>query len=62
MCSRLTSGVIVISYYYDFQKLAGTIYTAAKEIEEAGGRALALAVDVRDEESVKAAVAKAVSQ
>ncbi|SDQ82433.1 NAD(P)-dependent oxidoreductase [Pseudovibrio sp. Tun.PSC04-5.I4] len=33
-------------------KLEGTIYTAAKEIEEAGGQALPLVVDVRDEESV----------
>lgn len=33
-------------------KLEGTIYTAAKEIEEAGGQALPLVVDVRDEENV----------
>ncbi len=33
-------------------KLPGTIYTAAKEIEEAGGTALPLVVDVRDELSV----------
>jgi citronellol/citronellal dehydrogenase len=37
-------------------KLAGTIHTAAREIEQAGGRALALVVDVRDEASVAAAV------
>jgi citronellol/citronellal dehydrogenase len=30
-------------------KLPGTIHTAAKEIEAAGGRALPLVVDVRDE-------------
>ena len=41
-------------------KLPGTIYTAAKEIEAAGGRALPLAVDIRDEAAVLAAVAKAV--
>jgi citronellol/citronellal dehydrogenase len=40
-------------------KLAGTIYTAAKEIEQAGGRALPLVVDVRDEEAVKTAIDKA---
>jgi citronellol/citronellal dehydrogenase len=39
-------------------KLPGTIHTAAKEIEAAGGRALPLAVDVRDEEAVKAAIEK----
>jgi citronellol/citronellal dehydrogenase len=37
-------------------KLPGTIYTAAKEIEDAGGKALPLIVDVRDEASVQAAV------
>lgn len=37
-------------------KLPGTIHTAAAEIEALGGRALALAVDIRDEEQVAAAV------
>jgi len=37
-------------------KLEGTIYSAAAEIEKAGGRALPLAVDVRDEAAVKAAL------
>lgn len=37
-------------------KLQGTIYTAAEEIERAGGRALALVVDVRDEEAVRNAI------
>jgi citronellol/citronellal dehydrogenase len=41
-------------------KLPGTIYTAATEIEAAGGRALPLAVDIREEAAVLAAVAKAV--
>jgi len=36
--------------------LPGTIYTAAKEIEDAGGKALPLIVDVRDEASVLDAV------
>lgn len=40
-------------------KLPGTIYTAAEEIEKAGGQALPLVVDVRDEDQVKAAVAQA---
>ena len=31
-------------------KLDGTIYTAAEEIEAAGGKALPLVVDVREEE------------
>ncbi len=41
-------------------KLEGTIYTAAEAITKAGGKALPLVVDVRDEESVKAAIAKTV--
>lgn len=41
-------------------KLPGTIYSAAKEIEAAGGKALPLAVDIRDDAAVAAAVAKAV--
>ena len=36
--------------------LPGTIYSAAEEIERAGGKALPLIVDVRDEASVAAAV------
>ena len=37
-------------------KLPGTIHTAAQEIERAGGKALPLVVDVRDEASVLDAV------
>src|ERR1022692_1400453 len=37
-------------------KLEGTIHTAAAEIEKAGGHALPLAVDVREEAAVKAAI------
>lgn len=40
-------------------KLAGTIHSVAAEVEAAGGRALALQVDVRDESAVKAAMAQA---
>ena len=39
-------------------KLEGTIYTAAEEIEQAGGKALPLIVDVREEDSVADALAK----
>jgi len=41
-------------------KLPGTIYTAAEEIEAAGGKALPCIVDVRDEEAVFQAVEKTV--
>src|SRR6476620_9219080 len=42
-------------------KLPGTIYSAAAEIEAAGGKALPLVVDVRDEASVKEAIEKTAS-
>jgi citronellol/citronellal dehydrogenase len=41
-------------------KLEGTIYTAAKEIEAAGGKALPVVCDIRFEDQVQAAVAKTV--
>jgi citronellol/citronellal dehydrogenase len=41
-------------------KLPGTIFTAAKEIEEAGGHALPITCDIRDESQVNDAVAKTV--
>ncbi len=39
-------------------KLPGTIHTAAAEIKQAGGKALPLVVDIRDEDSVKAGIAR----
>ena len=41
-------------------KLPGTIYTAAQEIAQAGGQALPLVVDVRDEAQVKSAIERTV--
>ncbi|MBV9961511.1 MAG: NAD(P)-dependent oxidoreductase [Parafilimonas sp.] len=41
-------------------RLGGTIYTAATEIEAAGGKALAVQVDIRDEEQIKAAIEKTI--
>ncbi len=43
-------------------KLEGTIHTAAAEIQAAGGRALPIVGDVRDEAQVEAAVARTVSE
>ena len=37
-------------------KLPGTVYSAAEEIEAAGGKALPLIVDIRDEAQVEAVV------
>jgi len=41
-------------------KLEGTIHTAANEMEAAGGKALAIQMDIRSEEQVAAAVKKTV--
>jgi len=43
-------------------KLPGTIFSAAEELEAAGGRALPLQCDIRDEQSVHEAVAKTVER
>ena len=40
-------------------KLPGTIFTAAAEVEAAGGKALAIQCDIRDESAVEAAMAQA---
>jgi len=42
--------------------LPGTIHTAAAEIEEAGGKALPLVCDIRDEKAVKDTVEKGASE
>jgi len=54
--------VVVAKTEQPHDRLPGTIYTAAEEIEAAGGQALPLAVDIRDEDRVSAAVVKAVAQ
>ncbi len=43
-------------------KLAGTIHSVAREVEEAGGQALPIKLDVRDEEAVQAAMAQAAAR
>jgi citronellol/citronellal dehydrogenase len=43
-------------------KLPGTIYTAAKEIEAAGGKALPIVCDIRFEDQVQAAVDQTVAR
>jgi citronellol/citronellal dehydrogenase len=43
-------------------KLEGTIYTAAEQIEQAGGKALPLPGDIRNEDQVLDAVAKTAEQ
>jgi citronellol/citronellal dehydrogenase len=43
-------------------KLPGTLYSAAEQIEAAGGQALPVPTDIRDEQAVAAAVAKGVQR
>src|SRR6516162_6997126 len=54
--------VIAAKSTQEHPRLPGTIFTAAAEVEAAGGQALAVAVDVRDEEQVGAAVEQAVAR
>jgi citronellol/citronellal dehydrogenase len=51
--------VVVAKTQEPHPKLPGTIYTAAKEIDAAGGHALPLPVDIRDEGQVADAVSRA---
>ncbi|GAA5186616.1 NAD(P)-dependent oxidoreductase [Ferrimonas gelatinilytica] len=43
-------------------KLSGTIHSVAREVEEAGGQAMAVKLDVRDEKEVQSAMAQAVDR
>ena len=52
--------VIVAKTAVPDPRLPGTIYSAADEITAAGGKALPLTVDIRDEAAIQSAVAQAV--
>uniref|UniRef100_A0A8C5DZ92 Hydroxysteroid dehydrogenase-like protein 2 n=1 Tax=Gouania willdenowi TaxID=441366 RepID=A0A8C5DZ92_GOUWI len=52
--------VIAAKNHRTTPKLPGTIYTAAQEVEAAGGKALPCVVDIRDEQQIGEAVKKAV--
>jgi citronellol/citronellal dehydrogenase len=52
--------VVVAKSVEENPKLGGTIYSAAKEIENAGGKSLAVQCDIRFEDQIKNAVEKAV--
>ncbi|RME34500.1 MAG: SDR family NAD(P)-dependent oxidoreductase, partial [Deltaproteobacteria bacterium] len=43
-------------------KLPGTIHSAAEQVEQAGGRALAVKCDIREPEQIQAAVQQAVER
>ena len=54
--------VIAAKTKEEHPKLPGTIYSAAKDMEAAGGKALPLVCDIRFEEQVLEAVEKAVKE
>lgn len=60
-CARDGANVAIAAKTAEPHKhLPGTVYTAAEEIEKAGGKALPIVMDVRDEAQVEAAVARTV--
>lgn len=60
-CARDGANIVVTGKTVEpHAKLAGTIYSVAAEVEAAGGLALPIQLDVRDEASIQSAVAKTV--
>ena len=60
-CARDGANIVIAAKTVEpHPKLPGTIYTVAEEVEQAGGHALPLPVDIRDEEAVVGAVKRAV--
>jgi citronellol/citronellal dehydrogenase len=60
-CARDRACVVVTGKTAEpHSRLSGTIYSVAREIEDAGGRALALQLDVRDADAVAIAAKRAV--
>jgi citronellol/citronellal dehydrogenase len=61
--ARAGANVVIIGKTAEpHDKLPGTIFTAAAEVEAAGGQALPVACDIRSEAAVEAAVAAAVAR
>lgn len=61
-CARDGANVVVTGKTAEpHPKLKGTIHSVAAEVEAAGGRALALQLDARDETAIQAAVEKTVA-
>ena len=59
-CARDGANVVVTGKTaVEHATLAGTIHSVAAEVEQAGGRALALQLDVRDEAALRAAIERA---
>ncbi len=61
-CARDGANVVVTAKTAEpHPRLPGTIYSVAREVEAAGGKALALRLDVRDENAVQKAVRETVA-
>lgn len=60
MAKESANIVIVAKSIEEDQRLGGTIYSAAKEVEALGARALAVQCDVRFESQIQAAVAQTI--
>lgn len=59
-CARDGANIVIAAKTSEpHPKLEGTIFTAAEAVEKAGGKALPLVVDIRDETNVEEAVSKA---
>ncbi len=62
-CAKDGANVIIAAKTSEpHPSLPGTVFSVAKEIEQAGGKALPLVLDVRDDAAVAEAVAKTVSE
>ena len=61
-CARDGANVVIIGKTAELHsKLSGTIYSVAEEVRQAGGQALAIQLDVRDDQGIIAAVGQAVA-
>ena len=61
-CARDGANVVITGKTVEAHaRLPGTIHTVAEDVVQAGGQALAVQLDVRDEQSIQAAVAQTVT-
>jgi citronellol/citronellal dehydrogenase len=62
-CAREGANVVITGKTVEAHaKLPGTIFTVADEVMQAGGQALAIQLDVRDEQAIQGAVAQTVEK
>ena len=61
-CAREGASIVLAAKSVEEGKLPGTIFSVAKEVEAAGGKALAYPLDVRLEEQVEAMMAETIKK